>query len=192
MDFQLSDKAKQLIPKARIVSFATWDDLHDRETIARFQAADDAGRYLTDADLAKLADRSGADAARLLRDQADEIVTEARSHLLAQFPHITEPGGELYPPLRAQACWRDFWQFLRCITYGIAGGNLDYTSDRGLQYMELLYQELKVPLPAMVVGLEALKEASLQRLASDRAAELAPYFDRMICALKDFRDEPFS
>lgn len=190
MDFQLSDRAKQLIPKARIVSFATWDDLYSPETIARFQAADDAGRYLIDADLTGVADSPNVEAARLLRDRADEIVTEARSQVLEQFPQITEPGGELYPPLRAQACWRDFWHFLRCITYGIAGGRTDYTSDEGLQYMELLYQELKVPLPAMVVGLEALKDSSLQRLASDRAAEFAPYFDRMISELKRFGDEP--
>lgn len=192
MDFQLSDRAQQLIPKARIVSFATWKDAHSPQTIARFQAADDEGRYLTDADLAGLEASPGTQATRLLRDCADEIVTEARSQVLERFPQITEPGGDLYPPLRAQACWRDFWHFLRCITYGIAGENLDYTSEEGLHYMELLYQELNVPLPAMVVGLEALKEASLQRLASDRAAELAPYFDRTIAALKSFRDEPSS
>jgi hypothetical protein len=192
MDFQLSDRAKQLIPKARIVSFATWDDLHSPETIAWFQAADDAGRYLTDIDLAGLTDSPAVQGVRLLRNRADEIVTEARSQVLEQFPQITEPGGELYPPLRAQACWRDFWHFLRCITYGIAGGSTDYTSDEGLQYMELLYQELKVPLPAMVVGLEALKEASLQRLGSDRSMEFAPYFDRMISELKRFRNEASS
>jgi Phycobilisome protein len=192
MDFQLSDRAKQLIPKARIVSFATWDDLHSPETIGRFQAADDAGRYLTDIDLARLTDSPAVQGVRLLRDRADEIVTEARSQVLEQFPQITEPGGELYPPLRAQACWRDFWHFLRCITYGIAGGSTDYTSDEGLQYMELLYQELKVPLPAMVVGLEVLKEASLQRLDIDRSMEFAPYFDRMISELKRFRNEASS
>jgi Phycobilisome protein len=192
MDFQLSDRAKQLIPKARIVSFATWDDLHSPETIARFQAADDTGRYLTDIDLAGLTDSPAVQGVRLLRDRADEIVTEARSQVLEQFPQITEPGGELYPPLRAQACWRDFWHFLRCITYGIAGGSTDYTSDEGLQYMELLYQELKVPLPAMVVGLEALKEASLQRLGHDRSMEFSPYFDRMISELKRFRNEASS
>jgi Phycobilisome protein len=190
MDFQLSDRAKQLIPKARIVSFATWDDLYSAETIARFQAADDTGSYLTDIDLAVLTDSPAVEVVRLLRDHADEIVTEARSQVLDRFPQITEPGGDLYPPIRAQACWRDFWHFLRCITYGIAGGSIDYTSDEGLQYMELLYQELKVPLPAMVVGLEALKEASLQRLDIDRATEFSPYFDRMISKLKHFLDEP--
>ncbi|HIK33335.1 MAG TPA: phycobilisome protein [Oscillatoriales cyanobacterium M59_W2019_021] len=192
MDFQLSDRAQQLIPKARIVSFTAWKGAHSPETIARFQAADDERRYLTDADLAGLEASPGAQAARLLRDRADEIITEARSQVLERFPQITEPGGDLYPPLRAQACWRDFWHFLRCITYGVAGGNLNYTNEEGLHYMELLYQELNVPLPAMVVGLEALKEASLQRLGSDRAAEFAPYFDQTIAALKSFRDKPSS
>jgi allophycocyanin-B len=190
MDFQLSDRAKQLIPKARIVSFATWDDWYSPESIARFQAADDAGCYLSDTDLAVLADSLGVEAVRWLRDHADEIVTAARSQVLERFPQITESGGELYPPPRAQACWRDFWHFLRCITYGIAGGRIDYTSEEGLQSMEWLYQELKVPLPAMVVGLEALKEASLQQLGTDRSIEFAPYFDRMISELKRFRAEP--
>ncbi|MGB3557119.1 MAG: hypothetical protein WBG66_05525 [Geitlerinemataceae cyanobacterium] len=191
MDFQLSVRAKQLIPKARIVSFATWEELHSPETIDRFQAADDAGRYLTDADLAVLADSPSVEVVRLLRDRADEIVTIARSQVLDRFPQITEPGGELHPPIRAQACWRDFWHFLRCITYGIAGGSTDYTSEEGLHYMELLYQELKVPLPAMVVGLEALKVESLQRLGSDRSIAFSPYFDRIISELKRFCEEPF-
>ncbi|MEM9816615.1 MAG: phycobilisome protein, partial [Cyanobacteria bacterium P01_D01_bin.6] len=86
---------------------------------------------------------------------------------------------------RADACWRDFWHFLRCITYGIAGRRTDYTSPDGLHHMQVLYQELQVPLDAMVVGLEGIKQASLKRLGTT-SVELAPYFDHLIIQLKQF------
>lgn len=188
MTLQLSEKAKELIPKARIVSFATWESSHSPAEIQLFQAADDSGRYLADADLLEMeaSESQSVKTAQLLRDCAADIVSEAREKVLAAYPNIAQPGGELYPPARAQACWRDFWHFLRCITYGIAGNRPDFTSDEGLHYMNLLYQELGVPLPAMVLGLEGIKAASLNRCASGDRAKLAPYFDRLIDKLRQF------
>ena len=188
MNFQLSARAKELIPKARIVSFATWS-AYPPAAIAALQAADDGGRYPTDADLAVLGatgipTAANLSAAKHLRDCASEIVTEARERVLADFPGIAEPGGDLYPAARAEACWRDFWHFLRCITYGIAGGYVEFTSSEGLHYMDLLYRELRVPLPAMVAGLEALKQSSLQRLEGGEA--FSQYFARPIESLRAF------
>lgn len=191
MSFQLSPRAKELIPKARIVSFATWS-AYPAEIIALLQAADDAGRYLSDTDLAALAATGipaaeNLAAAKLLRDRAAEIVTEARERVLADFPGIAEPGGDLYPAPRAEACWRDFWHFLRCVTYGIAGGKAEFTSPEGLHYMDLLYQELRVPLAAMVAGLLALERSSLQRLKNmEDSAAYSPYFARLIESLRTF------
>jgi hypothetical protein len=188
MTLQLSKKAKELIPKSRIVSFAGWENSHSPAEIQLFQAADDAGCYLEDKDLLKIAASKAefVKTAQLLRDRAADIVSEAREKVLAQFPNITQPGGELYPPARAEACWRDFWHFLRCITYGIAGNRPDFTSDEGLHYMNLLYQELQVPLPAMVLGLEGIKAASLSRCDPGDREKLAPYFDRLIDKLRQF------
>lgn len=199
MPTPLSETAKALIAKARIVSFATWTGRYSPATLERLQAADDHQCYLTDADLeAMLADWSllvGTDGSEIrdnisivkqLRDQATAIVDEARMSVLQAFPQITEPGGGLYPAERAEACWRDFWQFLRCITYGIAGETLEYTSVEGLHYMELLYRELQVPLDAMVFGLEALKTASLSRLPAEQQPTMAPYFDHLIQSLQSF------
>jgi hypothetical protein len=188
MTFQLSETAKELIPKARIVSFATWETSHSPAAVQLFQAADDTGRYLTDEDLVKIeaSEAEFVKTAQLLRDCAADIVSEAREKVLAAYPNIAQPGGELYPPARAEACWRDFWHFLRCITYGIAGNRLDFTSDEGLHYMNLLYQELRVPLPAMVLGLSEIKTASLNRCDKDDREKLAPYFDRLIDKLKQF------
>jgi hypothetical protein len=53
--------------------------------------------------------------------------------------------------------------------------------------MQLLYQELQVPLDAMVVGLEGIKTASLKRVEPEQQASLAPYFDHLIEQLKRFR-----
>lgn len=193
MNFQLSARAKELIPKARIVSFAAWSPIYPEAVLAALQAADNEGRYFTDADLKILGETSiptvaQLEAARLLRDRASEIVTEARERVLANHPGIAEPGGSLYPAVRAEACWRDFWHFLRCISYGIAGGQLEFTSAEGLHYMNLLYQELRVPLEAMISGLEALKLASVVRLEPlNTNTSFAPYFEGLTASLRAFQ-----
>lgn len=200
MTFQLSDRAKELIPKARIISFTTWEGKLSPEAIARCQVADDRKRYLTDEDLAALSvefpqGTAHLETVKFLRDRADEIVSKARAKVLAEFPGITEKGGDLYPPVRAENCWRDFWHFLRSITYGIAGNQPEFTSAEGLQAMELLYQELRVPLEAMIVGLENLKTVSIQEIntSSDPLKisldpSLDP-FDHLINQLKKFKQE---
>ncbi len=187
----LSDKVRELIQKARIVSFATWQCTHPAAAIQVFQVADDERRYLTDEDLARVQQLAPTTMAfspvvQTLRDRISEIVDEARADVLATFPNITEAGGGLYPAARADACWRDFWHFLRCITYGIAAQHTDYTSAEGLGYMQQLYQELQVPLDAMVVGLEGIKTASLKRVSPGQRGELEPYFDHLISELGKF------
>ncbi|NJM69859.1 MAG: phycobilisome protein [Scytonema sp. RU_4_4] len=194
MKSELTEAVKELIQKARIVSFSSWEATHPAAIIPLFQAADDEGRYLTDEDLQQIQTISPETSelipvARLLRDRSGEIVNEAREQVLRTFPNITQPGGGLYPAERAEACWRDFWHFLRCITYGIAGHSTEYTSPSGLNSMNLLYQELRVPLDAMVIGLENIKIASLKRIDSDQQAALAPYFDHLITQLKSFTKE---
>jgi Phycobilisome protein len=186
----LTDRIKELIARARIVSFASWAD-HPAESIAIFQAAEDARVYLTDADYAKILALSPQTStlipiAQLLRDRVVEIVDEARVEVFAQFPQIAEPGGGLYPPERAEACWRDFWHYLRPITYGISGGYAEYTSAAGLENMRILYQELQVPLDAMTVGLEGMKTASLKRIDVSQHSIVSPYFDHLINQLRSF------
>ncbi|OYQ62933.1 phycobilisome protein [Pseudanabaena sp. SR411] len=188
---KLSEKVRELIQKSRIVSFTSWQSIYPDLAIAKFQAADDQGRYLTDQDLDDLQRLTPAIAAyipivKLLTEQAASIVDEARTQVLTNFPDITQEGGGLYPAERANACWRDFWHFLRCITYGITGQRLDYLSAEGLGYMQQLYQELQVPLDAMILGLTSIKIASLNRLEPDQQTLLAPYFDCLIEELKLF------
>ncbi len=190
----LSDNVKELIKKSRIVSFASWSDKYPEEAIAIWQKADDQGEYLSDEAIEQLIAiapqlKNSLESAKLLRENVNTIVAQARKEVLVAYPQITEPGGELYPPARAEACWRDFWHFLRCISYGIAGQSIEYTSEEGLGYMKQLYQELKVPLDAMVLGLENLKLYSLQQFSPEKQASLAPYFDHLINAMKNFYSE---
>ena len=187
----LSEKVKELIEKSRITSFDDWQN-HPPEAVAIFRQADEAGRYLTDEDTDKIKSimpelAANLEQGKLLRDNVEQIVSQAREVVIRANPLLIEPGGGLYPPARAEACWRDFWHFLRCITYGISGQTLNYTSDRGLGYMEQLYQELNVPLEAMVLGLEQLKFFSLEEFATAQRCQLEPYFDRLTNVMKEFK-----
>ena len=185
MTSSLSPRIKELIAKARIVSFDGWQEQFGDAAIARFQTADDDGVHLDDATLESL---PAGNVVQLLKEQARTIVDTARAQVLEQFPGITDPGGGLYPSVRADACWRDFWHFLRCISYGIAAQRSDYTSTIGLSYLEQLYQELQVPLDAMVYGLRSLQTASEQQLSQSGLDEtIAPYFEHLIHALNQFQ-----
>lgn len=191
----LSEKAQELIKKSRIVSFQFWNQQYSADLIAIFQQADDEGLYLCDQDIVKLKEiapelATPLEQARLLRDNVKEIVDYARAEVLKAFPQITEPGGGLYPAPRAEACWRDFWHFLRCISYGIAAKSLEYTSQEGLGYMEQLYQELNVPLDAMILGLTKLKERSLAEFCLTKDGQCAVYFDHLISQLEKFAPQP--
>lgn len=165
----LSPKVKELIAKSRIVSFQTWQPDYPAPLIQIFQNADDDSRYLTDQDLENILAvapnlETSVAIAKTLRDDAANIVEKSRADVLQIFPNITETGGELYPAARAEACWRDFWHFLRCISYGVAGDRPNFTSDEGLHHMEQLYQELQVPLPAMICGIQSLKIHSMSHI----------------------------
>ncbi len=88
MTMQLTERAKELIPKARIVSFTPWKNSFSSEIIVIFQQADNEGRYLTDEDLERIKNLASntslmLEPARLLRDQASNLVANAREKVLA-------------------------------------------------------------------------------------------------------------
>lgn len=184
-----SKSAREAMVQAGVIKADEWPEDYSSGIVQFVRDADAEKRFLTDAELdaiaAQTSPRSGT-IVRCLRDLATDIVTEARTNVLGQFPGITEPGGELYPEVRAESCWRDFWHFLRSTSYGIASENLEFVSAEGTRHMEILYRELNVPLAAMVKGVEALKVASMERLDGDRAGAVAPYFDRLIERLREF------
>jgi len=182
---------EELVSKSHILDFGDWSDDHSEAVLAVFRRADAERRFLTNEDLqclARLEPHNAArqQVARTLREQIAAILSDSRVGILAQFPTIAEPGGHLYPPVRAESCGRDLWHYLRCISYAIAADQPRFTSDAGLRHLELLYRQLHVPFEAMVLGLASLKVASLLRCPVEQYDELAPYFDHLIDRLRHF------
>ncbi|WP_338461873.1 phycobilisome protein [Synechococcus elongatus IITB7] len=174
----LSDRARQLLPQARLTHFQSWQAEIPAELLMRFQAAEDEQRFLSDADLVAIAlaclPNANPTAARFLRDDAEELIAIARADLLDRFPGITEPGGGLYPEVRSQSCWRDCWQFLRCLSYGVAAGRADYATPAGFEALAVVYKELEVPIAAMQQAIETLLGVALKRFPPEVQAQLQP------------------
>jgi hypothetical protein len=178
------------------MNLASWKTTHPPEAIAIAQRAEDQAQFLTDAQLKQLRELAPQYAdllpvVALLRDRADAIITQARQELLSTHPELVQPGGGLYEGDRAEKCGRDLWNFLRTISYAIAGQHLPYTDPTRMQALRQLYAQVQVPLDAMVFALQAMKQASLQQVEAGRQQAIAPYFDHLIHELEGFKeDEP--
>ncbi len=187
----LSARALVLIPKARILGLPGDPRLSSTQRHI-FANADELRRQLHPGELDHLRGNlhSAANLVGALQPHAEVLVAQARSQLLEEHPELIQPGGGLYPPFRAAACWRDLWQFLRCVLYGAASGIVDFTAPRGVQALELLYRELQVPLDAMVRGLELLKHNTMTVCSKQQqppADTLMACFDHLIVNLQGFR-----
>ncbi len=127
-------------------------------------AADQERRQLSQEELLSLCAASGQDASlpQRLQTQADELVHQARRHLLEQQPHLVQPGGSLFPSERAEACWRDCWNFLRVITYAVACKRSDFTNPSGMAALRELYRVMNVPTEGLNIALYQLKVLALQ------------------------------
>lgn len=183
-----------LIAQARnIMNLTAWETTHSPEAIAIVQKAEEEARFLTDAQLHQLRESApqyadGLPVVARLRDQASAIVAQAKQELLSRHPELIQPGGELYEGDRTEKCGRDLWNFLRTISYGIAGQQLPYTDPVRMQAMRQLYAQVQVPLDAMIFAVQAMKTASLQRLESDQQTAISPYFDHLISELDRFKN----
>lgn len=93
--------------------------------------------------------------------QFDEMVRAARASIEREYPGIASPGGALYPPLRADACWRDLRQFL-ALAAGVAYCGGDVRPD-ALPVLREMYREMEVPLMPMRAGLFALKGEAMKK-----------------------------
>ena len=85
------------------------------------------------------------------------LINEAKDNLLKKLPEITEQGGSLYPKERAEACWRDCFEFARISIYGTAAGETNITDEEGLEAVQELYSMLEVPVDALAICLKELQ-----------------------------------
>ena len=183
----LSSRALNLIPKANLLGLPG-DPRLSAEHRSIFADANEQRRHLRANELYKFSGLDGneADAVGRLQPKAKLLVDHARRQLLTRQPGLVESGGALYPPYRAEACWRDLWQFQRCIFYGSACGIEDFTSPRGVKAMRLLYKELRVPLKAMVQGLLLLRNETLAACEWQSHPALQGSFSHLIDILSSF------
>ena len=162
MNSASAEQIKELALRSQVCGLGTDCSLpqHLRNLV---NDADKGKRLLDDDEIRFCCDWSGADAAPLiaLQNQTSELVDQARSDLLKQQPHLTKPGGKLFPKERAEACWRDCFHFLRISIYGTALGRSEITDSNGMRCLAELYALLDVPVPALLLALDQLRKHSV-------------------------------
>ncbi len=157
-----------LIQRAQVQGLSTDPNLpaESRRIIA---AADQERRQLTPEELLCLCRESGMDAAlpKTLQNKAEDLVNKARTHLLDQQPQLVQPGGALFPTDRAEACWRDCWNFLRVIVYAVACNRSSFTNESGMAALRELYRRMNVPTEGLNIALNQLKTLVLEGLSQE-------------------------
>ena len=180
-----ASERNQLIREARVLGLQ--ENLSLPASIRQIiDAADASRRLMTTEDYQALCHWSGIQPAciEVLQTHMDELVQEARKHLLQRQPSLVEPGGALHPAKRAEACWNDCWQFMRVITIAVAINQPQFTDQQGMQSLRKLYALMGVPTEGLKIALRELKRLSLQSIEAtewerERDA-LAQAFDHLV------------
>ena len=164
---------KTLVQTAQVQGLSINQDLPQaaRSILA---CADQAQRQLTTDELATICQASGVDASlpSSLIQRSDQLVNQARGHLLETQPHLVQPGGALHPQDRAEACWRDCWNFLRVITYAVACNQSCFTNPSGMAALRELYGRMNVPIEGMNIALDQLKVLALEGVSKSNDRQL--------------------
>ena len=162
MNLQNTD-FKTLVQTAQVQGLSINKDL-PQATRAIVERADQAQRQLTCDELAAICKFSGIDGSLpgSLIQRSDQLVNQARRHLLETQPQLVQPGGALHPQDRAEACWRDCWNFPRVIIYAVTCNQSCFTNPSGMAALRELYRRMNVPLEGMNIALDQLKELALE------------------------------
>ena len=150
--------------------------------------ADDELRYPTSGELKAIGDflKTGEQRMRIastLSENEKKIVEQASRELWRRRPDFIAPGGNAFGQKQRALCLRDYGWYLRLITYGVIAGDKSPIESIGLIGVREMYNALDVPVPGMAEAVRCLKEASLNLLSDEDAAEAAPYFDYIIQAM---------
>ena len=172
MNLQNTD-LKTLVQTAQVQGLSLNQDL-PQATRSILERADQAQRQLSSDELTAICQVSGIDGslADNLIQRSDQLVNQARAHLIATQPHLVQPGGALHPEDRAEACWRDCWNFLRVITYAVACNQSCFTNPSGMAALRELYRRMNVPIEGMNIALGQLKEKALEGVSRSNDRQL--------------------
>ena len=172
MNLQNAD-FKTLVQTAQVQGLSINQDL-PQATRSILECADQAQRQLTTDELDTICQASGVDASLpgSLIQRSDQLVHQARGHLLETQPLLVQPGGALHPQDRAEACWRDCWNFLRVVTYAVACNHSCFTNPSGMAALRELYRRMNVPLEGMNIALDQLKALALERVSRSNHRQL--------------------
>ena len=172
MNLQNTD-FKTLVQTAQVQGLSLNQDL-PQATRGILERADQAQRQLSSDELTTICQVSGIDVslADNLIQRSDQLVNQARAHLIATQPHLVQPGGALHPEDRAEACWRDCWNFLRVITYAVACNQSCFTNPSGMAALRELYRRMNVPIEGMNIALGQLKEKALEGVSRSNDRQL--------------------
>ena len=172
MNLQNTD-FKTLVQNAQVQGLSINQEL-PQATRSILERADQAQRQLSSDELTTICQVSGIDGslADNLIQRSDQLVNQARAHLIATQPHLVQPGGALHPEDRAEACWRDCWNFLRVITYAVACNQSCFTNPSGMAALRELYRRMNVPIEGMNIALGQLKEKALEGVSRSNDRQL--------------------
>ena len=172
MNLQNTD-LKTLVQTAQVQGLSLNQDL-PQATRSIVERADQAQRQLSSDELTTICQVSGIDVslADNLIQRSDQLVNQARAHLIATQPHLVQPGGALHPEDRAEACWRACWNFLRVITYAVACNQSCFTNPSGMAALRELYRRMNVPIEGMNIALGQLKEKALEGVSRSNDRQL--------------------
>ena len=164
---------KTLVQTAQVQGLSINQEL-PQATRSIVERADQAQRQLSSDELTTICQVSGIDVslADNLIQRSDQLVNQARGHLLETQPHLVQPGGALHPEDRADACWRDCWNFLRVIIYAVACNQSCFTNPSGMAALRELYIRMNVPIEGMNIALGQLKEMALEGVSRSNDRQL--------------------
>jgi allophycocyanin alpha subunit len=122
--------------------------------------------------------------AQTLTESRERIVKTAGDQLFQQRPDVVSPGGNAYGEEMTATCLRDLDYYLRLITYGIVSGDVTPIEEIGIVGAKEMYNSLGTSIPAMALGINAMKSVASSLLSGEDAAEAAAYFDYVVGAMQ--------
>ncbi|BEV36099.1 phycobilisome polypeptide [Synechococcus sp. M16CYN] len=148
---------QQLIASVQVLGLHNDSSLPDADCQILRQANKER-RPLSTGEMQQICSSSkvAVDLPEYLQNNADRLVNQARRFLLMKQSHLVQPGGTLFQPKRAEACWRDCREFFRVIVYAVACRRPKFTNPEGMAALRELYALIGVPVDAIHFALNEL------------------------------------